>query len=102
MKDSDTNAHATSTVSCPRCGELERALEEFEAATRALPEGHEDRTKGACSYNWRMACLRELRARAARTGKDGGPVMCEECGIYPADQPSKLCPGCEAYREHQT
>lgn len=26
--------------------------------------------------------------------------MCTECGKYPADHPSKLCPGCEAYREH--
>ena len=26
---------------------------------------------------------------------------CEECGIYPADYPSKFCPGCEAYKEHQ-
>lgn len=28
------------------------------------------------------------------------PVLCEECETYPADWPSKLCPGCEAYREH--
>lgn len=27
--------------------------------------------------------------------------VCEGCGIYPADLPSKLCPGCEAYQEHQ-
>ena len=26
--------------------------------------------------------------------------MCDECGKYPADPPSKLCPGCQAYREH--
>ena len=26
---------------------------------------------------------------------------CADCGIYPADPPSLLCPGCEAYREHQ-
>lgn len=26
--------------------------------------------------------------------------VCKECGKYPADPPSKLCPGCEAYREH--
>jgi rubrerythrin len=26
---------------------------------------------------------------------------CEDCGINPADPPSKLCPGCEAFREHQ-
>lgn len=26
---------------------------------------------------------------------------CSDCGIYWADYPSDLCPGCEAYREHQ-
>lgn len=26
--------------------------------------------------------------------------MCEDCGERPADPPSRLCPGCEAYREH--
>ena len=25
---------------------------------------------------------------------------CEDCGAEWADHPSKLCPGCEAYREH--
>jgi hypothetical protein len=29
------------------------------------------------------------------------PDKCEECGQYPADPPSRLCPGCEAYQEHQ-
>jgi len=29
------------------------------------------------------------------------PPMCEECGVYRSDPPSKLCVGCEAYREHQ-
>jgi len=27
--------------------------------------------------------------------------LCEECGQYPADTPSRLCTGCEAYKEHQ-
>ena len=26
--------------------------------------------------------------------------MCEECGVHPADLPSKLCCGCNSYREH--
>lgn len=26
---------------------------------------------------------------------------CEECGKFIADTPSKLCPGCQAYKEHQ-
>jgi hypothetical protein len=28
------------------------------------------------------------------------PPRCESCGINPADPPSKLCVGCQAYREH--
>jgi hypothetical protein len=27
-------------------------------------------------------------------------VMCEDCRKYPADLPSRICPGCDAYREH--
>jgi len=26
---------------------------------------------------------------------------CDGCGVHWADPPSSLCPGCEAYREHQ-
>jgi hypothetical protein len=26
---------------------------------------------------------------------------CADCGLHYADPPSRLCPGCEAYREHQ-
>lgn len=26
--------------------------------------------------------------------------MCKECGVNSADPPSRICPGCEAYREH--
>jgi hypothetical protein len=29
------------------------------------------------------------------------PKKCEGCGQNYADPPSKLCPGCQAYREHQ-
>lgn len=26
--------------------------------------------------------------------------MCDECGKYPADFPSRTCAGCDAYKEH--
>ena len=29
------------------------------------------------------------------------PMKCEGCDVNYADPPSKLCPGCQAYREHQ-
>ncbi len=28
------------------------------------------------------------------------PPICEECGVHLADPPRKICPGCDAYREH--
>ena len=31
---------------------------------------------------------------------DNSPKMCEECGQYPADLPSNLCCGFDAYKEH--
>lgn len=31
----------------------------------------------------------------------GATAKCEECDTYAADPPSRLCPGCQAYREHQ-
>lgn len=40
----------------------------------------------------------ELLAKARETL---APPPCEECGARPSDPPSRLCPGCEAYREHQ-
>lgn len=30
------------------------------------------------------------------------PVKCEGCETNYADFPSKLCPGCQAYKEHQS
>lgn len=29
-------------------------------------------------------------------------MICEECGVNLRDPPSKLCPGCQAYKEHQS
>jgi hypothetical protein len=29
------------------------------------------------------------------------PEQCSECGINTADPPSSLCPGCQAYKDHQ-
>jgi len=33
-------------------------------------------------------------------GRIHRPRKCEECGVNPADTPSRLCVGCDAYREH--
>lgn len=29
------------------------------------------------------------------------PIICEGCGQDYADPPGVLCPGCEAYKDHQ-
>lgn len=59
-------------------------------------------TCARCGHTWpcritagdRLALQKELRAFSK-------PPLCEECARYRADPPSRLCPGCEAYREHQ-
>lgn len=38
---------------------------------------------------------------ANSTRREPGGELCEECGKYFRDPPSRLCPGCEAYKEHQ-
>ena len=58
-----------------------------------------------------MTTKSELLAMLADTVKKGGgcvtvfdsrkPPICDECGIHLSDPPSKLCPGCEAYKDHQ-
>lgn len=45
----------------------------------------------------------ELVARLSKTAKKARErhrPVCDDCGVYPADSPGALCPGCEAYREH--
>lgn len=46
-----------------------------------------------------VACGHDGRSSEFDSGKK--PVLCEGCGINRADPPSRLCPGCEAYRDHQ-
>ena len=50
---------------------LSKVLDTYEAQTKALPAQHEIPERGCSTYNWRMACIRDLRsmisaARAAR------------------------------------
>ena len=32
---------------------------------------------------------------------NGCARICVECGLFRSDPPSKLCPGCQTYKEHQ-
>lgn len=64
--------------------------ETYEAAYR----GRGDPVVGSVcqAINRSMAAIREEMARRKR---------CEGCGVNWADPPSKLCSGCQAYRDHQ-
>lgn len=43
---------------------------------------------------------KELLRDADREYRKRAPI-CESCGVNRSDPPSKLCPGCQAYQEHQ-
>ena len=65
---------------------------------------------------WALAwyCIDQFYARMAKLDDDPLSILievarekravllnlCKDCGINPADPPSRLCPGCEAYRAH--
>ncbi len=73
----------------------------------------------AIRANSKKAMENLIHHKGARDGRDGKmtetitlpgewglrrlsePVMCDSCGKHPADLPSCLCPGCEAYQQHQ-
>jgi hypothetical protein len=50
-----------------------------------------NRKPGTPHKGWKKAA----RKRMAK------PPLCEGCRINPSDPPSRLCPGCQAYDEHQ-
>jgi len=43
----------------------------------------------------------DKKVQAAFDGKLSRSPLCEDCGKNRSDPPSKLCPGCQAYCEHQ-
>jgi rubrerythrin len=82
-------------------------------------QGHAGHFRGGavfnagCRYAWRatLAQYADRRTGEAATSRTYKPTvaerlkrppLCEECGIINrSDPPSKLCPGCQAYAEHQ-
>jgi hypothetical protein len=53
-------------------------------------------------YPITMAALAKAEAVGGRSEPAPRlPTMCASCGKYRSDPPSRLCPGCEAYQEHQ-
>lgn len=60
------------SMNCPIC------------CNNVIEEGHRD---------WCPVCAQKVVVLK--------PDLCEECLQYPADPPSKLCTGCQAYKEHQ-
>lgn len=69
---------------------MAQRINELEAANVLLETGESE-------------TLKQLRAdlAAARAELELIPKICSECGIYPADLPSDICSGCEAYHDHQ-
>lgn len=52
-------------------------------------------TCDACGHHW-IATDAQMKAHEEIAAR------CYECEVNYADTPSKLCPGCQAYREHQS
>lgn len=40
------------------------------------------------------------RLLTAKRRRERMPKVCDSCGQNPPDPPSRLCPGCQAYRDH--
>lgn len=51
---------------------LSPVLDAYEKQTRALPNQHEIPERWCCSYNWRMAIIRDLRAMLSMPPKEKG------------------------------
>ena len=47
---------------------------------------------------WNPSC--DISYLPASDSREAEVQMCEECGENPADLPSKLCCGCDVYRDH--
>lgn len=68
-----------------------------------------DQIKTVCDDNasvplqGRAMALQFVRDVAASAHEQkSAPIRCDGCDTGYADPPSKLCPGCQAYREHQS
>lgn len=62
------------------------------------------RARGHMSGTVPLRTLEQARSDLAEQRKKRRSIrlrMCEECGVYSADYPSKMCSVCEAYKEHQ-
>ena len=89
-----------SIATCHVCGDW--------VDTDANPDAFVDIGRGA--ENWQAFCDeckpeyggndQAIAAKVEAKMREKEPKMCDECGEEYADPPSKLCPGCEAYREH--
>lgn len=48
-----------------RAAAMEPVLAEFEKRSKDVPVGHENKCRGASTYNWRMSHLKEIREIAS-------------------------------------
>lgn len=49
----------------------------------------------------KIAAIAERNKHQVKPERMPRRQRCDDCGVHWADPPSALCPGCEAYREHQ-
>jgi hypothetical protein len=80
------------------CGAPERR--HFDRSVDATDEGKKIRDAIFTEGGGRVNAEREQAAAPSEAAVDCKPVMCTECGIYPADLPDPWCQGCAAHAEH--
>lgn len=73
------------------------ALKKRIASRKKSHRGHAD-----LDVQLLAATMRQLRAERRVLRPISMSQLCEGCGINRFDPPSKLCPGCQAYQEHQS
>lgn len=82
-----------------RVVELNRQVEMLRSGMRKVLDEYYHETADHLVMDWTLRADQIERALAETEPKEK-PLLCEECGLYPADLPSKICPGCAAYKEH--
>lgn len=78
-----------------------RRRQDMALADREASVTHIDHQRHAAAYNVLCELVGDVNALSrAALAESEKPLLCEECGIYPADPPRNLCAGCDAYRDH--
>lgn len=79
------------------------AFRQIQAAYRAKAIGDAEYLAGRAAYLTSSKAFDDAEAAEAAEAAEDERVAkkCDDCGKNWADPPSRLCPGCQAYQEHQ-